>query len=1097
MTYPGPLKAIVACCVALFAFTIAAAAGLDAYRTYDLAPGDAAATLAHFSRISGVQLFYPVDAVRGVRTNAVEGRLSAREALQRLLEGTSLAVIEDAPSGALAIRRIDSGRPRQPVAAPQSSLPRVAPVLPASSPVPSLPELVRLNPFEVRANVPNSYEAVDSNAVTAFRIELAKLPATTSVFTQTFMDDIAATSIQDVLINYTGMVTADPNNTSAPLSMPGDRDGTGGGLGIRGLSAPAPKRDGMEGTRVLFRSPFGYTDNFSTERIEVIEGPQSILYGAVGGGGVVNLVSKRPEFDRRHTTLQTRIDQYGGKRTALDFNVGGDRIALRVAAAGDERRNTRYNLGTDFYGLYANLGIRLGANSTLRIFGERDSSWGNTSFTPTNADLSNFLPAGDPRRGQDTRYLALTHQLDDLRGSLWNGPVDYEHISSFAAWWSSERIDEKYTGAILETVLGHGFSAQLGAIYTETVDDRFTVNKSIVPAAGLPGSGANPYAGTAVRFTPGDNWQSDRTKAVRFTLLHETKLRFGRWHGSSQTAFGLEGNHQGPTFASSGIDRLYYQADANWVPITRPTTTTDYGRVALGSRYFPIQDGIPLRPLFQPGARRITINGQNYVLEPRIQQDASWVTDQNPFGLVPNNPTPANPNGYAGLWNRGGETHDRQAFLANFTDWAGGKLTTLAGVSVDRFTTLNAGAGNALSYLAPRNYAGYQFGLNYRIDAVRGLRAYTNYSTAQLSAGTTRDFYGNTLRVPDAASTWPEVGLKFESSKGRWAAQLAYNAETKVHNETRNMGVDFFNAVNPAGINGRFNSGDQWVNVDRTAKSAELVVTATPTPNWRLRLSATQLDGEITNHVAYKQLYNDQFYVTNGTVSYKDGTPVMVDPAAAGGPATTPLTLTMINDPAGPFYASPDPDSGRITRTALISALTTVDPVHGSAATGVTGLPISAIQYNFSNPHGGEVTVVDAGDKTTGINEYTVNLQNNYTFSTGGLRGFGVFFDWRTYFRNRAYYTSYFSSTAPGNSIAANRVLYRMPPTTIFGLGLSYRHKLGGGAKPATWTTRLNIDNLFNASRVWVVPSRTNGALLNARLSAQPRSFVWTNSIAW
>src|SRR6185312_7878225 len=100
---------------------------------------------------------------------------------------------------------------------------------------------------------------------------------------------------------------------------------------------------------------------------------------------------------------------------------------------------------------------------------------------------------------------------------------------------------------------------------------------------------------------------------------------------------------------------------------------------------FPIQNGIPLRPVFAPGTRQITLAGQNYVLEPRIQQDAARMTPDNPAGLVPNNPTAANPNGFAGQWNRGAETHDRQWYLANFTDWDGGRLTTLAGVSVDRF----------------------------------------------------------------------------------------------------------------------------------------------------------------------------------------------------------------------------------------------------------------------------------------------------------------------------------------------------------------------------------------------------------------------------
>jgi outer membrane receptor protein involved in Fe transport len=1073
------------------------AAPLDVSRGFNIPAGEATDSVKQFSRLSGVEVLYPVEVLRGVHTNAVSGSLPAREALQRLLAGTGLVVVEDAPSGAVALRRRDVPASEQPLRPPltRAMAPPVTLMLPTDVSV-QTDELVRLNPFEVRATLPNSYGALDSNSITAFRVDLANLPATTTVFTQALMDDSAATSIQDVLRDYAGTVGPDPNNVNAALSMPGDRDGTGGGLGIRGLSSGPPKRDGMEGMRVLFRSPYGYIDNFSTERIEVIEGPQSLLYGAVGGGGVINLVSKRAQFDQDHASVQARIDQYGSKRGTIDVNAGGDRFALRIAAAGERRQNVRFNLGNDFYGLYVQAAVKLGPRTLLRVFGERDSNWGNIAFTPSSADLANFLPANDPRRGQDVRYLALTHQLDDLRPVLGNDAVDYQHISSLAGWWSSERIDGTYSGITLESVLGHGFSAQLSGIYSETVDDRFVVSKNLVPAAGQTGAGGNPFTVPAIRFTPGDNWQSDRTRSFRLTLLHEWNVEIGSWRAHSQTATGVAGTHQGPAFASSGIDRLYYQVDDAAHPIVSPTVTTDYGRIPLGNSYIPLQT-ISRQSAFKPGSTHITVDGKSYVLQPRIQQDPSRVTDTNPFGLAPNNPTAANPNAYAGQWNRGGETHDRQWFLANFTDWNEGQLTSLAGVSVDRFTTLNAGSATANTYLPPRDYVGFQAGLNYRVNAVPGLRAYTNFSTADQSAGTTKDFYGNSLRVPSATSVWPEVGLKYNTRDGRLSAQLAVNPETKVSGETRNAGADFFNAVNPAGINGRYNAGDQWINVDRVARSLELVVTGSPMPDWRVRFSATQVDGEITNSVGYAQLYNDQFYTSGGIVTYKDGSPVLVDPAAASGAKTTPLTLAMINDRDGPYYASPDADSGRITRSALITALTTVDLVHGSAATGVTGLPISAIQYDFTNPHSGQVPVVSAGDKTTGINEYTFNLQNNYTFPKGRLRGLSVFVDLRTYYRNRAYYTSYFPGSAAATNLNGARVLYRLPSLTEVGLGLAYRYRFGSGQGRVTWTTRLNVQNVFDNSRVWVVPSRTNGAILNARLSGQPREFIWTNSVAW
>jgi outer membrane receptor protein involved in Fe transport len=1050
-------------------FTAPVPAAEAARKRYTLSAGDAAVTLKRFSEQSGEQIVYPVDQVRGIRTQAVRGEFTASEALERMLAGTELRVVRDATTGALGISRV----PRPP-AAPTVTARSVRAAAPAGDPL----DIVRLNPFEVRATPDNSYGALDSNSLTAFRIDLNKLPVTTSIFSRLFIDDVAATTIEDVLVNYSGVVGPSPGNPAAALDMPGDRDGAQG-LGIRGLSASGIKRDGFIGVRNGARTSTGLTDVFSTDRIEIIEGPQALLYGAVGGGGVVNIVSKRALFDLRRNSLRYSIDRYGSKRLTADFMVGGEKVAVRVAAFGEDSRNFRVNLGTDSYGFYTQFAFRLGKSATLRLFRETTSNWANVAFTP---NLNNFFAPDDPRRGKDARYLALTGQLSDV--NIVPGGVDYTNISSFGSWWSSERIENRYNGLTLESLLPHGFSAQLTAIYSETSDARYTTGKALLPV----GAAGNSFDTTAVQMTaPTDNWQSDRTKGVRLTLLHGADFLRGRAH--SQTALGFEASRQGPAFASSGIDYRYYQADANWNAIVDPARTSDYGRIGLPALVYPLSPGVPERPLFRPGTDRITLNGINYVRQPRIASVPALASPGNPYGLVPNNPTPANPNGFSGNWNRGGETRDYLAYLSNFTDWFDGRFTTLAGLSVNRFATENYTPGGAPTILPMRSYPGYEIGFNYRLTPE--LRVYTMLGTAGLAAGTTKDLHGNPLKVPKAHSPTPEIGLIYQTTDHRFSARFTYAFNTRVENETKNTGDrSFQNAVNPAGINGTLGTPDQWVNLDRTANSLGLVATADPSPRWRMRFSATKLDGTIDRTVRYPQLYNDQFFTSGGVVTYRDGAPVLVDPSAGAGPKTAALTLAMINDPSGPYYASPDADSGSITNPTLRSALTAVDPVHGSAATGATGLPISDIQYAFANPHGGAITLYEAGEKNTGFNEFTVNFQNHYTFDSGRLKGAGVFLDARTYFHNRAYYTSYFS-TSNTTALRATRELYRLPTSTVFGLGLSYRREL---RHHLSWTTQLNINNALNHYRVWVIPSASNGANFVARLSTQPRQFIWSNT---
>ena len=108
------------------------------------------------------------------------------------------------------------------------------------------------------------------------------MPATAQVFTSQFIEDVAATSVQEVLVNYSGLVGADPNNSSAPLNnFPGDRDGSGGGLGIRGLASVPPKRDGLVGPRSTART-LGQSSTGSAETRAAIPsfGDSNISSGA-------------------------------------------------------------------------------------------------------------------------------------------------------------------------------------------------------------------------------------------------------------------------------------------------------------------------------------------------------------------------------------------------------------------------------------------------------------------------------------------------------------------------------------------------------------------------------------------------------------------------------------------------------------------------------------------------------------------------------------------------------------------------------------------------------------------------------------------------
>src|SRR5262245_27673626 len=77
-------------------------------KTYDVPAGDAIASLKRFSEQSGREIVYPADALKGVTTKPVKGQFTAMEAVNQMLAGSDLYVIQDEKTGALAVNKVPS-----------------------------------------------------------------------------------------------------------------------------------------------------------------------------------------------------------------------------------------------------------------------------------------------------------------------------------------------------------------------------------------------------------------------------------------------------------------------------------------------------------------------------------------------------------------------------------------------------------------------------------------------------------------------------------------------------------------------------------------------------------------------------------------------------------------------------------------------------------------------------------------------------------------------------------------------------------------------------------------------------------------------------
>ncbi|CAM3187984.1 iron complex outermembrane recepter protein [Pseudomonas gessardii] len=132
---------------------------------------------------------------------------------------------------------------------------------------------------------------------------ITEIPQSISVISADRMRDQGALTVQDAL-RYVSGVRAETFGL----------DSRGDWSKVRG-SSPALFLDGLQqsfGTYTNVR-----TDPFTLERLEVLKGPASMLYGQSPVGGLINQVSKRPKTEQ-HTELQLQYGNYNRKQVAVD-----------------------------------------------------------------------------------------------------------------------------------------------------------------------------------------------------------------------------------------------------------------------------------------------------------------------------------------------------------------------------------------------------------------------------------------------------------------------------------------------------------------------------------------------------------------------------------------------------------------------------------------------------------------------------------------------------------------------------------------------------------------------------------------------------------
>jgi catecholate siderophore receptor len=103
------------------------------------------------------------------------------------------------------------------------------------------------------------------------------------------------------------------------------------------------------------------------ERVEVHKGPNAMVFGRGGGGGLINRVTKGALVDKSLTAGSISVDSFGSWYGAADVNVSLGKAAVRVNAFYEDLNNHRDAYGGQRYGFNPTLGAELGENIRLQL----------------------------------------------------------------------------------------------------------------------------------------------------------------------------------------------------------------------------------------------------------------------------------------------------------------------------------------------------------------------------------------------------------------------------------------------------------------------------------------------------------------------------------------------------------------------------------------------------------------------------------------------------------------------------------------------------------------------------------------------------------
>ncbi|MGF1987908.1 MAG: TonB-dependent siderophore receptor [Nostoc sp. ZfuVER08] len=241
-----------------------------------------------------------------------------------------------------------------PASSAQTQTQPTSPPQPSSETEPEQPTAQDDRPIElVVTGEQDGYRVPDATTATKTDTPLRDIPQSIQVIPRQIIEDQKTTRLRDVLQNVSGVTPGAGYQNSF------DR------VRIRGFAQETTFRDGI-------RDNFPSTDFANVERVEVLKGPASVLFGQTEPGGIVNLVTKQPLSDPYYN-VDLSVGNYAFYRSAFDLSgpLNPDKTLLyRLNVAYENAGSFRDFISSQNIFVAPVIAWKLNENTDLKLFFE-------------------------------------------------------------------------------------------------------------------------------------------------------------------------------------------------------------------------------------------------------------------------------------------------------------------------------------------------------------------------------------------------------------------------------------------------------------------------------------------------------------------------------------------------------------------------------------------------------------------------------------------------------------------------------------------------------------------------------------------------------